>query len=328
MMMAFLIQSPQTSRMESKHVAICVCRSIQRSCIKTSLGGGEQSHILTVTPPTLRASSSNRSRQHVLGDLEPYVCISEECRDPPILFSEESEWREHMHDIHGMCWVQEIYKPLQWCCDLGHETSHLYRSREELGKHLAEVHSHQLTPQKRAIFAGGSSVLSRSPPNTCPLCDSVPEDIRGIMEHSQSNAPSANSRESPRPGPQVKFNPSLHETFYLAQPYAWGDGQDGQVISPREYTLLLALEKHIASHLKSLAFISIHNLFSDEVHPNASAQALIKRESNGSCSNSRDAHFDDTTPPVFDDIPSPKQVPSMPSTDAPPESYLSKHDAD
>ena len=238
-----------------------------------------------------------------------------------------------MHDLHGgVRWIQEVYKPLQWYCDLGHETPHLYSTREELDKHLTKMHSHKLTAQNRAIFADGSSILSRRPPNTCPLCNCVPDSIREIMNrytasktsnYTKRTHSSRGSRALPPIGRQVTSNPSLDKTVYLAYYDDSGDARDDQGLSNKEDVLLRALEKHIANHLRDLAFISIRNLLNDEISDkevisDVSAQAHIEKQSSYTCKNSRNADFDNS-PFVFDDTPPSEQATSVWRTGQTPE---------
>ncbi|KAF4784666.1 protein kinase domain-containing protein [Colletotrichum scovillei] len=47
-------------------------------------------------------------RKHVDHDLEPYVCVSDECSQPPMTFSNHSEWLQHMNIAHGPHWVVDL----------------------------------------------------------------------------------------------------------------------------------------------------------------------------------------------------------------------------
>lgn len=199
--------------------------------------------------------------------------------------------------------------------------------------HLAEMHSHKLTAENRDIFAEGSLFHWPRPPNFCPLCNCVPESVREIenrsddpeeqMKQSQSNGLPRSSRAPPVTSRQVMSTLSLDEASFLPSSYALGNGRNDRGISPRERTLLLALEKHIASHLKSLAFISIRNLLNDEISDkevisDVSAQAHIEKQSSYTCKNSRNADFDNS-PLVFDDTPPSEQATSVWRTGQTPE---------
>ncbi|KAF2189302.1 hypothetical protein K469DRAFT_517963, partial [Zopfia rhizophila CBS 207.26] len=109
-------------------------------------------------------------RHHILTSLKPYTCISEECKDPPLLFSKESEWRDHLHSFHGPRWSQEVYRPLQWCCDIGHSAPLYFVKEKGLEEHLVETHSDIFAREQIPTVLNQNSLPSLREPHVCPLC--------------------------------------------------------------------------------------------------------------------------------------------------------------
>ncbi len=76
---------------------------------------------LPLSPLSCTSQCLTVSRRHVEIDLKLYACISEECVEPPQLFARFDEWKRHMDAEHSHNWIQEIHRPLNWCCEIDHE---------------------------------------------------------------------------------------------------------------------------------------------------------------------------------------------------------------
>ncbi|KAL7934267.1 hypothetical protein V8C35DRAFT_302164 [Trichoderma chlorosporum] len=207
-------------------------------------------------------------RHHILEALEPYICLSESCKDPPKLFNKFSEWRNHMRSVHGVRWPQEVYKPIQWCCDIGHDT--VYFDKETLlESHLIEKHPGTFkSDQIPTVIEQNSISLSREP-HVCPLCDSVPDGVKHILAgkdivQGQNVATDIKlpSKSTRRPRSKKRKVALKFEASDLSD----GMGSPSATVAPRRPDLphrdllcLKELERHIAGHLKSAAFVSIRN---------------------------------------------------------------------
>ncbi|KXH42599.1 protein kinase domain-containing protein [Colletotrichum simmondsii] len=58
--------------------------------------------------PYQRYEDSDWWRTHVDHDLQPYVCVSDECSQPPMTFSNHNKWLQHMNDTHGPHWIVDL----------------------------------------------------------------------------------------------------------------------------------------------------------------------------------------------------------------------------
>ncbi|OQV08763.1 Protein kinase domain-containing protein [Cladophialophora immunda] len=64
-------------------------------------------------------------KDHFKRDLEPYVCISEECSSNLQYFVSLRDWRHHMNSQHTLDWIEEIHRPATWFCETGdHDYQH------------------------------------------------------------------------------------------------------------------------------------------------------------------------------------------------------------
>ncbi|KAM5346199.1 hypothetical protein ACJ41O_009204 [Fusarium nematophilum] len=142
--------------------------------------------------------------QHVDRDLEPYVCISEECRETPVFFVCPRDWLSHMQKRHTITWAEEAHTE-QWYCDVEHDGPLEFEDKEAFVAHLRAEHGDKLTKSKLEGRARRNRRIAMRESFVCPFCECVPED---------------------------EGQPHTHES----------------------------LGRHIAAHLKSLAFLSLGKL--------------------------------------------------------------------
>jgi hypothetical protein len=219
-----------------------------------------------------------KSRSHFNKDLEPYVCISEECQDPPIYFSTISKWQKHMKTIHTTHWAQEVHKTKVWYCEMSHASQSglkQYNSAEELDQHLSADHSDILTPSKIKTKLRRNVLSQSRGPGICPLCnidlnenpytekdfaiDEAVETtstslkaqrVRVTIQAAESGSISGHDDSSDEnTQPKVDSSGPLQESRSVAQ---------------------VKLSKHVAQHLKSLAFLSLRWFEDNEAATDAS----------------------------------------------------------
>lgn len=119
--------------------------------------------------------TSNRS--HVEGDLEPYVCISEDCIDPLRYFKTFDQWESHMQNRHTARWAERIHTQ-RWYCDFEHDPIQEFDKEHSLRDHLNAEHGQKLTDsQLRGRLRRNRRIASRNA-FICPICDSEPANIR------------------------------------------------------------------------------------------------------------------------------------------------------
>ncbi|KAE8441484.1 hypothetical protein EG329_004908 [Mollisiaceae sp. DMI_Dod_QoI] len=121
-------------------------------------------------------------KAHVDRDLEPYVCISEECSDPLRYFVHMRDWMEHMQTRHTMTWAQKVHTE-KWYCDIDHKDFEEFDEKGLLLAHLEANHGHQLTQSKLEGRARRNRRIATRDPFVCPLCDCIPEDIEPHVQH-------------------------------------------------------------------------------------------------------------------------------------------------
>ena len=99
-------------------------------------------------------------QKHVIHDLQPFVCIEPECKDPYVVLETWTDWIEHHKWAHAMQW---------WCVDGVHPPEVFDRS-EAYSEHLSRCMSSLTTRdvEKRIAIGGGPS---QEPMKCCPFCD-------------------------------------------------------------------------------------------------------------------------------------------------------------
>ncbi|KAK5195897.1 hypothetical protein LTR92_004838 [Exophiala xenobiotica] len=127
---------------------------------------------------TKRLSPERRDfwRSHVIRDLEPYVCISDDCRDPLQFFVHFQDWLDHMNSKHTIEWYRTVHT-LTWHCGLGHEETQYFDSKARFDMHTREAHANLTSTQIIARIKRSKATRARQQ-LTCPLCETVPEKLQ------------------------------------------------------------------------------------------------------------------------------------------------------
>ncbi|RSM01130.1 hypothetical protein CDV31_011494 [Fusarium ambrosium] len=201
-------------------------------------------------------------RAHFNEDLEPYVCISEECSAQPVYFSSRRNWQAHMNESHTVDWSQEIHKNAIWYCDLDPHGYQEFMDAGELRNHLKSQHEGTVTSEEsETLVAMNTMYVSRSP-TECPLCS---EDILNLVENEPIPAKPAANRESTdllkssaetKPGYQASHDPldsdEEGDETYLVATRPQTSEEHGSELSNRMKMMI-----HVGRHLKSLSFMSL-----------------------------------------------------------------------
>ncbi|PKK44968.1 hypothetical protein CI102_11366, partial [Trichoderma harzianum] len=101
----------------------------------------------------------NSWKKHVFRDLQPYVCLFDNCSSPSQLYQRRKDWVAHMKQEH---WVS-------WSCSYGCSKS--FRSQESFEKHVTTIHGQNF----ESIDLQAVLNLCRFPSDTntvgiCPFC--------------------------------------------------------------------------------------------------------------------------------------------------------------
>ncbi|KAI7788219.1 hypothetical protein LA080_012285 [Diaporthe eres] len=106
-----------------------------------------------------QASSAAVWAKHERKDLDPYVCVFDECDTPLELYSPSKEWLAHMRSQHRMRWH---------CFATSHEPS-FFASPDIFEDHLKEIHSGHFSGDEISFLVENGSHPSLPAPDTIRL---------------------------------------------------------------------------------------------------------------------------------------------------------------
>ncbi|EHK42542.1 hypothetical protein TRIATDRAFT_163125, partial [Trichoderma atroviride IMI 206040] len=110
-------------------------------------------------------------REHLKNDLDPYVCLTEDCDCPDELFRHSGEWLRHMrkHSLH-------------WRCASKSHGSMFFSTRDDYISHMNEKHGKAINDEQIAVLADRSLQLNGPLFKSCPLCGIEAQDYTGPLE--------------------------------------------------------------------------------------------------------------------------------------------------
>ncbi|EXL67266.1 hypothetical protein FOPG_16605 [Fusarium oxysporum f. sp. conglutinans race 2 54008] len=137
-----------------------------------------------------------RWTRHILKDIEPYVCLFEDCNREDILFTSAEEWLGHMQWQHTVVWN---------CQAPGHEQN-IYGSERELKEHIQQDHPGSFTGsqlphlvKQGALPAAdtfaflalsfNSTETAGQPAVLCPICHDFPPSSAETGQSSTEGLP-------------------------------------------------------------------------------------------------------------------------------------------
>lgn len=145
--------------------------------------GGElrSSHPGSVLRPPTRLFTTNHLylfifRDHVNEDLQPYVCISENCAENLRFFPTERLWLQHMRQAHTTTWIRHLHTSdaVSWVCPMHHATTYtdqtMFGSHGDLYGHMTQVHHNSLTETEIVAISRRSEIKTPRSMDICPLC--------------------------------------------------------------------------------------------------------------------------------------------------------------
>ncbi|KAK4455368.1 hypothetical protein QBC34DRAFT_374207 [Podospora aff. communis PSN243] len=98
-------------------------------------------------------------KTHVFRDLEPYVCISEDCKTPEKHYSRRGDWMSHVKQEHWRTWH----------CPLGCSVQSM--TAEQFREHITEIHKdHPAARNIDSLQELCGQVDLRRAEGPCPLC--------------------------------------------------------------------------------------------------------------------------------------------------------------
>ncbi|KAF2106156.1 hypothetical protein BDV96DRAFT_607675 [Lophiotrema nucula] len=138
--------------------------------------------------PTKKMKESTFWSEHLDEDIQPYVCLSEECIAPLLFFASMKQWIDHMSSMHSNDWNRKIHMST-WYCDIGHAKIPFndLEGLEGFTTHMKnpESHPNQQPPsasQLDTLSRTKQEVLEREKLYVCPLCECVPDKLKPVNQ--------------------------------------------------------------------------------------------------------------------------------------------------
>lgn len=240
-------------------------------------------------------------KTHFKDDLEPYICISEDCAEQPLYFVSLRKWREHMDDCHSLEWAQEIHKPYVWYCDSNQHAFQQFSTSADLRKHLMEDHKGGYDQEEKETMLTRNVLLKPRGLTECPLCGQD-GTIENFQHHTELKS---KPKLDEQPGATLKHKPEQKVRLQVPEDHINSDEEEIDV-ETREVSGLedtpsrrnqndeqvrhLKLTNHIALHLKSLAFTSLR-YFDDETTSVNSGEAALGAANADLADEYKDDHY-------------------------------------
>ncbi|KAI0599834.1 hypothetical protein F4775DRAFT_548461 [Biscogniauxia sp. FL1348] len=126
--------------------------------------------------PAQEVVDEKKWRLHVKNDLDPYVCLFEECDSAEELYSHSHAWLKHMRG-HVM----------RWRCVSKSHGEFVATTRDEYLSHMKTAHPAKLTDAQLGVMADRNSRIAGPLFKSCPLCgienvdDKIEDHIVGHM---------------------------------------------------------------------------------------------------------------------------------------------------
>ncbi|WAO95821.1 C3H1-type domain-containing protein [Fusarium falciforme] len=120
--------------------------------------------------PAAEVFDERKWQNHVKNDLDPYVCLFEDCDQPDILYAHSDEWLGHLHQ-HGKVWR----------CS-SHREMGPFSTLEDYMKHMRDVHDTKLSDRQLRVVANRNSRKTAKLFPSCPLCGREESEVDGRLE--------------------------------------------------------------------------------------------------------------------------------------------------
>lgn len=126
---------------------------------------------------------------HMDNDIEPYVCLSEDCISPMLFFVHMKDWISHMVAFHSDKWYRKIHMST-WYCDVGHEAELQFNDHESFVRHMKDPANHKdrdppTDLQLDTLSRNRQRILVRDEEYCCPICECVPNSLEPVIASSE-----------------------------------------------------------------------------------------------------------------------------------------------
>lgn len=99
-----------------------------------------------------------------MNDLEPYICLSEDCKNSQLLFRDRAKWLEHIKTAH----ISE------WSCKAKGHPPFSTTSEQDFETHMRTSHLGSFTEKQLPLLKNRSQRSASAIFSYCPLCTHVP----------------------------------------------------------------------------------------------------------------------------------------------------------
>ncbi|KAL6690549.1 hypothetical protein J3F84DRAFT_405065 [Trichoderma pleuroticola] len=120
------------------------------------------------TLPVKEVFDQDKWQNHVTNDLDPYVCLFEECNEPDELYKHSKDWISHMRQ-HAKGWICPAHR------ELG-----LFQTRESYMQHMRDIHNTVNDSKLRSL----ARINARKSPKlflSCPLCGRDESEMGSLL---------------------------------------------------------------------------------------------------------------------------------------------------
>lgn len=124
----------------------------RKSCVRIALKSWKRKnckvHVGSRCSPGKLPTLPDASRRHVLKDIDPYICLFEDCNKPNECFKTVDDWLSHMQ------WQHTIV----WSCQFPSHESSIFKSKSEFERHMRREHVGAFTESQLPILAQKSAL--------------------------------------------------------------------------------------------------------------------------------------------------------------------------
>ncbi|KAH6981610.1 hypothetical protein BKA56DRAFT_731124 [Ilyonectria sp. MPI-CAGE-AT-0026] len=120
--------------------------------------------------PAQEMFDERKWHNHVKNDLDPYVCLFEDCDQPDLIYNHSDEWLNHLHQ-HAKVWRCSSHR------ELGS-----FSTREEYIIHMRVAHITKLSDTQLRFLANRNTRKTGKLFPTCPLCGQDETEVDGRVE--------------------------------------------------------------------------------------------------------------------------------------------------
>ncbi|KAF1985819.1 hypothetical protein K402DRAFT_464139 [Aulographum hederae CBS 113979] len=106
------------------------------------------------------ATNPRKWREHVKNDLDPYVCLFEDCDHPLELYKHSEAWLKHMRQEHM----------LRWRCAAKSHKPEMFETRAAFEEHMRQRHKNTFSEKQLPLLAERSARPTGPTFVECPLC--------------------------------------------------------------------------------------------------------------------------------------------------------------